>query len=411
MLTTHKQRKYKPSNLLVSITMSLVLLICYTTKLQANDWSGNIALQTRLFNETGSRQQDKSQISLAGEFEYVYQWDDSAITIAPRFRLDSLDEERNHFDLTEFYFNHFTDAVEWRIGVKKVFWGVAESQHLVDIINQTDVSDSFDGETKLGQPMVNASFERDWGILDAYIMPYFRERTFPGEDGRLGLGLPVIDRAVYESSSEEKHVDLALRYAHSIGDFDFGLSMFNGTSREPLFNPVFEQQQISKLEAYYPQISQIGFDLQATLGAWLWKLEAIKRHGFGDDYTAAVAGFEYSFYSIADSDTDLGLIAEYQYDQRDLIQPLGLPVADKSVVGTRIALNDVQATDFLVVYVHEKQSDLGIFNLEFNRRIGDDWKLTANASYFINKVESIQESPVFLIQNDSYVELNIAYYF
>jgi hypothetical protein len=403
--------KHRLNRLVAGISFVIVFSLASISSVQASDWSGNVALQTRLFSETGSRQQDTNQFSIAGEFEYVHHWDDSSITIAPRFRIDSVDDQRNQFDLTELYLNHYTEFVEWRIGVKKVFWGVAESQHLVDIINQTDTADSFDGETKLGQPMINASFERDWGTLDAFILPYFRERTFAGEDGRLGLGVPVLSDAIYESSSAERHVDLAVRYAHSVGDFDFGVALFDGTSREPLFNPVFEGEQISYLQAYYPQMSQIGLDLQATLGAWLWKLEAIQRKGFGEDYVAAVGGFEYSFYSIADSDTDLGLIAEYQYDQRDSIQPLGLLVSDKLVIGSRIALNDVQATDFLIVYVHEKQSDLGIFNLEFNRRIGDDWKLTMNASYFINKVDSIRETPVFLIQNDSYLEFNVAYYF
>jgi hypothetical protein len=415
MLNQSKLKRKRLNRATASRSFAFLALItaiipCFLT-VKANEWSGNIASQTRLYSETGSRQQDTSQFSVGGEFEYVYQWDDSSITVAPRFRLDSEDVERNQFDLTELYFNHYTEAVEWRIGIKKVFWGVAESQHLVDIINQTDVADSFDGETKLGQPMINASFERDWGIIDAYVMPYFRERTFPGADGRLGLGYPVDEKAIYESNAKEHHVDLALRYAHSMGDFDFGVSIFDGTSREPLFNPVFDGAQLASLQAFYPQISQVGVDIQATLGAWLWKLEAIQRAGFGEDYLAAVGGFEYSFYSIADSDTDLGLIAEYQYDQRDIIQPLGLPITDKTVVGTRVALNDVQATDVLLVYIHEKQSDLGIFNLEFNRRIGNDWKLSLNASYFANKVESIQESPVYLIQNDSYLELNLAYYF
>ena len=34
---------------------------------------------------------------------------------------------------------------ETRIGVSKVFWGVAESQHLVDTINQTDLAANPDG--------------------------------------------------------------------------------------------------------------------------------------------------------------------------------------------------------------------------------------------------------------------------
>ena len=40
------------------------------------------------------------------------------------------------------------------VGAAKVFWGTAESRHLVDIINQTDAVEDIDEEDKLGQPMV-----------------------------------------------------------------------------------------------------------------------------------------------------------------------------------------------------------------------------------------------------------------
>ena len=42
-----------------------------------------------------------------------------------------------------------------RLGLRKVYWGVTESQHLVDVINQTEGVENLDGEDKLGQPMLN----------------------------------------------------------------------------------------------------------------------------------------------------------------------------------------------------------------------------------------------------------------
>jgi len=54
------------------------------------------------------------------------------------------------------------------------FWGVTEFQHLVDIINQTDLVENIDTEDKLGQPMINLALINDWGTVDLFIMPYFR---------------------------------------------------------------------------------------------------------------------------------------------------------------------------------------------------------------------------------------------
>ena len=94
-----------------------------------------------------------------------------------------MDSERTHFDIRELFGLWVFERWELGVGIRKVFWGVTESQHLVDIINQTDLVDSIDGEEKLGQPMVNVSIPHEWGTVDLFILPYFRERTFPGRDG------------------------------------------------------------------------------------------------------------------------------------------------------------------------------------------------------------------------------------
>ena len=81
-------------------------------------------------------------------------------------RKDNEDPERNLVDVQELYLLEILEDREIKYGISKEFWGVTETSHRVDIINQTDSSESFDGEDKLGQPMVKISFERDWGLLD-----------------------------------------------------------------------------------------------------------------------------------------------------------------------------------------------------------------------------------------------------
>ena len=71
------------------------------------------------------------------------------------------------------------------VGINSVFWRVVESNHLVDILNQTDLIEDIDGEEKLGQPMISLSTQQDWGGLSLFVLPWFRERTFPSEEGRL----------------------------------------------------------------------------------------------------------------------------------------------------------------------------------------------------------------------------------
>ena len=124
-------------------------------------------------------------------------------------------------------------ATEVSVGVKKIFWGKTESVHLVDIINQTDAVESFDGEQKLGELMVHFSQFTKIGTFDIFAMPYFRKRVFPGREGRLRPGSEdglVIDSRdfSFESNAEEWRPSFAFRWSHYVGVLDIGLSYFNG---------------------------------------------------------------------------------------------------------------------------------------------------------------------------------------
>jgi hypothetical protein len=117
------------------------------------------------------------------------------IRIAPFLRLDSLDDERTHFDIREAYWRNLWESWELTVGFNRIFWGVTESRHLVDVINQTDQVEDIDGDEKLGQPMIQLITDRPWGRLEAFALIGFRERTFAGPDGRLRTPLPVDNNA------------------------------------------------------------------------------------------------------------------------------------------------------------------------------------------------------------------------
>jgi len=163
------------------------LLVCSTT-LWANEWSGNIALEYIQYSkEALSSSQFKQYGSVSIQPEWFHEWDGGkqSFIFVPFSRWDQHDEKRTHSDIRELSWLKVFAESELRVGIRKVYWGVTESQHLVDVINQTDLVESLDGEEKLGQPMINYALIQDWGTLDFFILPYFRERTFPGIAGRL----------------------------------------------------------------------------------------------------------------------------------------------------------------------------------------------------------------------------------
>ena len=259
------------------------------------DLSGSVELQARAFLDspawTGQEHQ-ALQGTLVSTTEIRWRSEEGSqrASVIPYMRWDTSDSERSLLDLREAYWAFEGQDYELLVGANTVFWGVTESVHLVDIVNQTDFAADVDGEDKLGQPMVALTLQRDWGEIGIIAMPWFRERTFAGTDGRFRPPVPVdTDNPLYESSAADNHVDFALRYSHYIGDVDIGLHAFTGTSREPRFVPSADGQSLLPV---YDQIDQVGVDLQYTRDAWLWKLEAIARDGTADTFAAAVGGFD-----------------------------------------------------------------------------------------------------------------------
>jgi len=379
--------------------------ILFSLPTVASEWTHELDFEYRYFlNDSQFAEQADSNRSVVYRpvWSHVSESGNSIYDFRGYARYDKDDEERSHVDINELAWTYSTGNWEIKSGISKVYWGVAEAVHLVDIVNQTDLVDSDDGETKLGQPMLATSYYSEIGTLQAYLLPYFRERTYPGVNGRLRTPIPVdTDAAVYQSKDEENHIDYALRWSHTFGVFDAGISFFDGTGREPVLTA---NSDGSALIPNYIQIQQVGIDIQATLETWLLKFEAIDRQADAEyaaqDFQSLITGFEYTFFDVAESGADIGLIGEYLYDSRDDLGDL----SSFGFVGLRLALNDEQSTDFLVGCAVNG----AICAIEGSRRIGENYKLSLRGSAF----SGIDDDSVLASQReDDYIQLNLQYYF
>ncbi len=387
-----------------------ILGIAISFSAAAGEWSGYLGTEFRYFTQDprDPRQHDEN-FSLVFEPEYYHEWDKGkqSFVFVPFFRLDQHDNERTHFDIRELSWLKSAENWELRVGLRKVFWGVTEFQHLVDIINQTDLVENIDTEDKLGQPMINLALINDWGTVDLFVMPYFRERTFPGIEGR-PRNQPVVDDGLskYESSAKEKHIDFAIRYSHYFGDWDVGVAHFYGTSREPRSILMLNSSGTPVLAPFYDIINQTSIDLQATKGNMLWKLEALHRSGQGDTFNAVAGGFEYTFVGIFDSAIDLGVLGEYHYDDRG--EDAFTFFEDDIATGMRLAFNDAQSSEALVGLLWDRDSGGKFLNIEASRRIGSDWLLEMQGRFLFDTSPS---DPAFALSRDDHLELFLTYNF
>jgi len=387
---------------------------------QGFDWEveGLAEVEARYFSPSDNpRGLDRFRWSTSGEvtLDGYGKRDNPHIRITAFGRYDAQDDERSHLDLRAAFAEYLWDSGDLsgdiKIGLDKEFWGVLESAHLVDIINQTDFVEAVDGEDKLGQPMIRLGVQGDFGTLRVFALPLFRDRTFPGAQGRPNAGVALdTDHPLYESGRKDHHFDYAIRYTNVIGDWDVGLAHFEGTARAPQVRvsivpgPGFVP--VVRVQPFYAQLSQTSLDLQATKGDWLLKLEALTKEESGKRHEQGGVGFEYTLYTIFDTDIDLGLVGEYLWDERT--KPADNAFDNDLFTGMRFAFNDVQSTSILAGAISDLDGDAISLAVEAETRLGAAGRITLE---YRNSTHMEPNDPLAPFADDDFLEVRLARFF
>ena len=401
---------------------ALVLLAAAGAEAQTLDFSGNLSTQAQWYPQSPAFAGQRSatgglvlEPTLYGDIAQR-----TSFTLTALYRYDSADAERTHADLREAYVLTYGDwdANSWelRLGVDRVFWGVAELHNLVDIVNQLDLVEHPRDRPKLGQPMAHLTLSGDWGIAESFLLPYHRKRTFPGRAGRNRSEYPIDGDALYESGAEERHLDVAFRYSNAVGLLDFGLTAFLGTNREPSFlvRPRSQpsEETGTRLIPYYEQIRQFGLDAQLTTEPWLYKLEAIHRRGarnllgVEEDYSALIFGMEHTFYAVFESREDLTVLAEWHYDGRE--RRATSAWANDLFVAGALTFNDVQGTELVAGVLADLRLDTRSLNLEFKRRLTNSWTMRLEGIAYLS---ADSQDLTYGGRRDSYLGMDFTYSF
>jgi len=382
---------------------------------------GELSLQSRLFNQSSAYEgQEEQSYSFAAAFNISGNFSENIDAELDAFnRYDDADWERSKGDIRKAYLRWIDPRFEVLAGVNRVFWGVTETNHLVDIIGQTDLVESPDRETKLGQGMVALTMPIENGLVDFYLLPHFREQTFPGEEGRLRFALPIDqDNPLYEDDDEEKHIDFAARITKSFDNADLALSYFQGTGRDPSY--VFSAESATILP-YYPQIKQLGLEAQYIKDQWLFKLESIYREGQPnlffekEDYSALTSGFEYTFYALGGGVQDLGIIAEFLYDSRD--QAALNPYEEDIAIGARWALNNLNSAELVVLWIQDVDRFARVFVIEGSIEMGESLALSLESTIISHQPQPSALTPLesdrllYDLRDDDSVQITLSYYF
>lgn len=371
------------------------------------DLKGFIGYEYRYFpKKDRKRFANQTNQSLAISFDLFLDFVnyDVSLLIAPVARLDQRDASRSILDLSEFYLSLTKPKWELKLGSKQLFWGVLESNHLVDIVNQTNSAENFDLEEKFGQPMLNLTFINDWGSIDLFLLTLNRKRRFVSQEGRPHTNFEnLLKSATFDSKNGD--LDFIVRYENSGDFFDIGAYYFDGLARNPELITEINNQE-TRSTALYPKIKQLAIDLQITISSTLFKLESIYRESSREDYSAMGLGFEHTLYSILNSRIDLGLLVEYHWNSRK--KNRASQFSNDLFLGFRALTNEVSDGQLLFGILNNLDDGGIVPFFEASRRLPKDWKLYIEGRLF-SHIDS--DNALSGLTDDSYLQLGLTKYF
>jgi hypothetical protein len=329
-----------------------------------------------------------------------------------RARADDLDDRRSGADVREAYVRWIGEDVELLAGARRVFWGVTEFVHLVDVLNQVDLVENLDEEDRLGQPMLQVELPRGAWNLQAFVLPVLRERTFPGRNGRQHGGAPPRAAARHAPSLRDEPLSFAARVEWHGDGLDIGVAHFSGAGREPAFAPMAD----GRPRPVYEHIEQTSLDASWLAGDLALKLEAYRRSGQGRAHVAAAAGLERTWVGLLGRG-DVGLVLEYLHDGRDGRAPPGRYEHDIAL-GLRYAANDSADTQVLLGVIHDVRADEHTLSLEASGRLPGGLSLALEARAFGGHVRGSSlnalidpDNKTGFLDPDDYVQLELTTYF
>ena len=365
--------------------------------------SGWVEAEVRLFPQTGLHAaQRRVYPALGGELrlaralgEGKHRW---AITGFARGDVD--DRHRSHLELREASWTWQPAAWQLRAGMLMEFWGVTESNRLVDVVNQRDQREAPDADAKLGQPGIAWSGRAAGGTLEILALAYHRPREFGFGHGRFRPPPTFVSAPEYGSAAGRRRVDWAARWSTRVRALDVGLSSFWGTSREPTF-----RGDTAPLPRY-AIMHQTGIDAQLTLGALLMKVEAIRRREDGDAFGALTTGGEYAFGNVAGAGGDIVVFAELTLDERRARTLTGL---DRDLfLAARWSPNDEAGSELTVGGTLDLARGAHVVRLEGSRRWSGNWRVVGEA-HLIGGQGATEFG--YLMRRDSFVRAAIARHF
>lgn len=294
---------------------------------------------------------------------------------------------------------------EWKLGVLSETWGVLEAWNPVDIINQRDLAEDFQGDVKLGQPGMMLTLQLDGATLSVFGTGVARERRFARHEDRFR----VLPAAIVDEDLEDGRwaPTGAIRAEIPVGALNLVVSQFLGTAREPALRPVIGPNGLEGFRAFYGRISQTSIDAEYVVGDSVLKAELIHQRGDAGPFWGGGIGIETSFSKFAGGLGDLTLYAEAYADSRNDDVPL-TPFQRDVFIGARYSFNDTGDTLLDLRHTYDLEWRSSLVELRASRRLFSDFVLSFA---FLQTLNEARDPALSTLARDAQFKLRLARFF
>lgn len=251
-----------------------------------------------------------------------------------------------------------------KAGLLREQWGITRQSRLNVLTDANRILGLTSDPEPISQPGASLTFPvGDTGRLQVVALAGHRASPIPDPTDRLSFG---VNSAVRRNGGSLGNGALAARLSGNAAGIDWAVHVFHGLSRRPTY--VFGAGPT--VTAVYDEITQAGFALETTIGAWrlwgegFWRQDGRDALGGRTDYGHVAAAAEYQYFAAFDGKLDL--IAELRVTQDTRGALADQPFQNGISAGLRGITTSALPWSAEVVYLRDRRSGgSGVqFNLE-----------------------------------------------
>jgi len=395
---------------------------------------GEVALETRVFENDGNPQSIDNAFALKARLEASYKHKISNKKLKEKLRLlgrvDRQDSERRHFIVEEAWVDIKGYPLRIRAGSQMLNWTATEAFHPADIINSRNLDSNIENQEKIGEPMISMTLKFEGGNLTAYYMPIYITPINTSPSSRLSIFDPgtQTDRLVRigidgEEDKDEFGHQWALKYSRTIDQTDFSLYGVEHLDRHQP-TAVIDPSNL-KVVPIYQYVVQFGTTVTHIVDSVILKMEYAHRIYPSPknktyflqsiekkDFSQLALGLEYGWSNknftettlLIEAQTILGLRktkrASTSFFQRDML------------LGLRHAFNDDMGKElfFSIIFDIERSKEY-LFNLSYSQRLSDTISIKTGARIIYAPSDTTTQRGLQLIDKSDQLFINLIRYF